>query len=147
MEDVEALEAMTSSNGVEEVLKQDVRGRVRVSRERRDAVLDEFEQSGMSGTRFALLAGVNYQTFAGWVRRRKLSRAQGAGSPAPSPLTNGGTVRLFEAVLGDARTSRGIGALQVELPGGSRVLIESPAQLAMAAELLRLVAQGGRGRC
>jgi hypothetical protein len=33
-EDVEAYVAMTSTNGAEEVLKQDTRGRVRVSRER-----------------------------------------------------------------------------------------------------------------
>ena len=138
---------MTSTNGVEEVLKQDVRGRVRVSRERRDAVLDQFERSGMNATRFALLAGVNYQTFAGWVRRRRLSRAEGDGSLAQAPLTGGATVRLFEAVLGDGRSSLQTGALMVELPGGSRVLIESPAQLAMAAELVRLVAQSGRGRC
>jgi hypothetical protein len=68
---------MTSTNGAEEILKQDGRGRVRVSRERPEVVLDEFERSGMNATRFARLAGVNYQTFAGWVRRRKLSRAEG----------------------------------------------------------------------
>src|SRR5215217_3781976 len=135
---------MTSTNGVEEVLKQDVRGRVRVSRERRDAVLDEFARSGMNATRFALLAGVNYQTFAGWVRRRRLSRAEGDGSLMPSTSASEGTVRLFEAVLGDGHSSLQTGALMVELPGGSRVLIESPAQLAMAAELVRLVAQSGR---
>src|SRR5215208_3286232 len=138
---------MTSTNGVEEILKQDGRGRVRVSRERREAVLDEFERSGMNATRFARLAGVNYQTFAGWVRRRRLSRAEGDGSLARAPLTRGATVRLFEAVLGDGRSSLEVGALMVELPGGSRVVIESPTQLAMVAELVRLVAQSGRGRC
>ena len=136
---------MTSANGTEDILKQDGRGRVRVSRERREAVLDEFERSGMNATRFARLAGVNYQTFAGWVRRRKLIRAEGDGTLRPSTSASRGTVRLFEAVLGDGRSS--LGALQVELPGGSRVLIESPTQLAMVAELVRLVAQSGRGRC
>ena len=138
---------MTSTNGAEELLKQDGRGRVRVSRERREAVLVEFERSGMNATSFARLAGVNYQTFAGWVRRRKLSRAEGDGTLTPSRCAGGGTVRLFEAVLGEGRSSLGTGALQVELPGGSRVLIESPTQLAMVAELVRLVAQSGRGRC
>ena len=45
---------MTSMNAKTEVLKQDVRGRVRVSAERREALLDEFERSGASGAKFAL---------------------------------------------------------------------------------------------
>ena len=91
---------MTSVNGSEEVLKQDTRGRIRVSRERRESVLAEFERSGLTGAKFARLAGINYQTFAGWVRRRKLSRAEAGGSLSQPILTGGGTVRLFEAVLG-----------------------------------------------
>jgi transposase-like protein len=134
---------MTSTNGVEEVLEQDARGRVRVSRERRDAMLEEFARSGMNATRFARLAGINYQTFAGWVRRRKLSRGEEAESAVPSTMV-GGTVRLFEAVLREERSSGSMGALRVDLPGGSRLFIESPTHLAMAAELIRLLAQGGR---
>ena len=71
---------MTSVNGSEEVLKQDTRGRIRVPRERRESVLDEFERSGLTGAKFARLAGINYQTFAGWVQRRKLTRAEAGGS-------------------------------------------------------------------
>jgi len=37
--------------------------------------------------------------------------------------------------------------LLIELPGGSRMRIESPVQLAMAAELVNLVAQSARARC
>ena len=138
---------MTSTNGVEEVLKQDERGRVRVSRERRGALVEEFERSGLSGAKFARLAGINYQTFAGWVRRRKRSRGESDGSLAQPIVTGGGTVRLLEAVLGDGRSSLGTGALQLELPGGSRVIIDSPGQLPMVAELVRLVAQSGRAPC
>lgn len=39
----------------------------------------EFERSGLSGPRFAELAGVNYQTFATW--RRRHARAS-LNSPA-----------------------------------------------------------------
>ena len=138
---------MTSVNGSEEVLKQDTRGRMRVPRERRESVLDEFERSGLTGAKFARLAGINYQTFAGWVQRRKLTRAEAGGSLSQAIPAGGGTVRLFEAVLGDAHRSPGTGVLRVELPSGSSVLIESPAQLAMVAELIRLVAQSGRERC
>ena len=47
------------------ILKQDVMGRVRVSAERRAEVVAEFQRSGLSGCRFARLAGVKYSTFMG----------------------------------------------------------------------------------
>jgi len=55
--DVRAWAPMTSLIGEAEVLKTDTRGRVRVPVERREALLDEFEKSGMSGAKFARLAG------------------------------------------------------------------------------------------
>ena len=62
---------MTSLNAKTEVLKQDGRGRVRVSAQRREALLDEFERSGVSGAKFARLAGIKYATFANWVLQRR----------------------------------------------------------------------------
>lgn len=47
-----------------EVLRSDVLGWMRTSRERRNALLGEFEKSGISAAKLAALAGVNYQTFA-----------------------------------------------------------------------------------
>ena len=69
-----------------------------------------------------------------------------------------GAVRLFEAVVesgGEARGSTSVpalpgssvGGLLIELPGGSRMHIETPVQLQMAAELLALIAQRARTRC
>ena len=49
---------MTSLSEDHHVLKSDTRGRVRVPVERREALLDEFERSGLSGLKFAALAGV-----------------------------------------------------------------------------------------
>ena len=46
------------------VLKTDVLGRVKISKEHREALLDAFEQGGASGLAFARSHGVNYQTFA-----------------------------------------------------------------------------------
>jgi hypothetical protein len=131
---------MTSLNGTDELLKQDERGRVRMSRERQEALLAEFERSGMSGAKFARLAGLNYQTFAGWVRRRKVVAGNGSEGQSQS-----GVVQFLEAVVGSG--GGGTGGLRVELPGGSRLQIDSPGQLALAAELISLVAQSGRGRC
>jgi DNA-binding transcriptional regulator YiaG len=53
------------------VLKTDVLGRVKTGVPQREAILDEFERSGLSGTKFAAVAGVNYQTFASWVQKRR----------------------------------------------------------------------------
>lgn len=56
------------------VLKTDVLGRVKTGARQREAMLDEFERSGLSGTKFAAVAGVNYQTFASWVQKRRTLR-------------------------------------------------------------------------
>jgi hypothetical protein len=53
------------------ILKSDVRGRVRLPKERQAALLDEFEKSGMSGQAFAAWAGVKYPTFANWRQKRR----------------------------------------------------------------------------
>jgi len=53
------------------ILKQDRQGRVMTSAARREELLDEFERSGLSGPRFAVLAGIKYQTFATWARKRR----------------------------------------------------------------------------
>ena len=140
---------MTFMSGEAEaaILRQDQRGRVRVPAERREALLDEFERSGASAARFARLAGINYQTFAGWVQKRRQSRAT-ASSPVGEGGcgAGGGPLRLFQALVDDHGAARGSG-LVVELPGGSRIILGSPLELELAAELVALIAQRVRGRC
>jgi hypothetical protein len=148
---------MTSTMVNAEILKQDGRGRVRMPARRRDALLDEFEKSGASGAKFARLAGIKYATFAGWVLKRRKQRGKAMktlpGSPggADDAVVSGGPVRLFEAVVeGDRAAGRepvSARGLLIELPGGSRMLIESPVHLQMAAELVTLIAQSVRARC
>jgi len=118
--------------------------------ERREALLDEFEKSALSGAKFARMVGVKYPTFANWVARRRKERvASSEGGSKASAVVR--PMRLFEAVLeGEpSGTARGVMAdgLVVELPGGSRLVVGSPAQLPMAAELVVLVAQGVGRRC
>lgn len=81
---------MTSTNGRLEIFKTDARGHIRVPAERREALLDDFEKSGLSGSKFARLAGIPYGTFATWAERRRKERVA-----APTP--ENGTVRLIEA--------------------------------------------------
>ena len=44
----------------------DARGRVRVSKEQRRAILAEFERSGVSAAQFAKVTGLKYSTLAGF---------------------------------------------------------------------------------
>ena len=148
---------MTSTIVKAEILKQDGRGRVRTPARRREALLDEFEKSGASGAKFARLAGIKYATFAGWVLKRRKQRGRvvkttpGLPGSVDGPMVSAGPVRLFEALVeGDCAGGRkavDAGGLLVELPGGSRLFIESPVQLQMAAELVALIAQSARARC
>ena len=147
---------MTSMIAGGEVLKQDRLGRVQVPRKRREALLDEFEKSGSSGAKFARLAGIKYPTFANWVQQR---RKRGAPEKTKACVRSAGNgpsgardpIRLVEALVegggAGSRDSAGEQGLLVELPGGSRILVGSPVQLQMAAELVALVAQNARARC
>jgi hypothetical protein len=128
---------MTSLIGEAEVLKTDTRGRVRMPAQRREALLDEFEKSGMSGAKFARLAGIHYATFANWTQKRKKQRGSGVAAAGP--------VRLLEAMVEGDGNGYGTPApegLLVELPGGGRIHIHSPLQLRLAAELLSMMARG-----
>lgn len=127
---------MTSLMESNEVLKTDKRGRVLVPVERREGLLDEFERSGMSGAKFARLAGIKYATFANWVHGRRKRRGSAAAEGEP--------IRLVEAVLENGSTG---GGLLIELPGGGRVRVESPLQLRLAAELLSMMTQNAPRRC
>jgi hypothetical protein len=59
------------------IVKRDVLGRVKTSRERRIALLEEFDRSGMSGQKFAAWAGIKYTTFANWLQQRRKQRKSG----------------------------------------------------------------------
>ena len=67
---------MTNTAVLDEVLKTEVLGRVYTPKARREALLEEFERSGVSGKKFAALVGVKYQTFASWVQQRRKARGQ-----------------------------------------------------------------------
>ncbi len=120
---------------VGEIIKTDVRGRVRVSRERRQSLLAEYEQSGLSARKFAQLAGIKYQTFANWLQKRRR-----LGSPPAQPADS---VRWLEAVVEKAKTSGPPGdrVLIVALPCGARMEIGDAHQAGLAALLLRSLAK------
>lgn len=121
----------------EVVLKQDVLGRVKTPKARREQLLDEFERSGLPGLKFAELAGIKYQTFATWAQKRRRQR----GDYAAGKLTAGKkSVQWLEAVLAPsagAVVKTGGLSLVLHLPGGVRVEINDGKQVEMAAALVR----------
>jgi hypothetical protein len=135
-----------------ELMKVDRRGHVRVSAQRREMLLDEFERCGVSVAEFASQIGVKYTTFAHWRQRRERSRAADGemASPVPVALLPAGAkqaTRWVEAVVeanGNSGTARGA-ALKIALPGGAQLEVSEAAQMKLTAELLR--ALEGRGAC
>ena len=114
----------------EQVLKVDEAGRVWTPRELRDAVLDEFERSGMPATQFAARLGVKYPTFASWVQQRRKSRGDAK------------SLKWVEAAVASPATARSK-SLTVQLPGGARMEVVDAEQAKIAAYLLRELAAGG----
>ena len=136
--------------GEVELLKMDARGRVRVSRERQEALLAEYDRSGMSGVEFARWAGVKYPTFASWLQRRRRAGVGAAQRDGQGGTKSGATLSWVEAVIeerDDARSTRRPAAgLEIELSagGGVRVRVPDREAAALAAEVLRQLGMGGR---
>ena len=129
---------MTSTALLEDqVLKTDVLGRVRTPRARREALLEEFEKSGMSGAKFAQFIGIKYSTWASWVQ------ARGRERKARTDFSKSGPVRFVEAMVPSetptANTGRG-STLRLYLAGGAHLEIADRPQALLAAELLRALA-------
>ena len=136
---------MTPTTLPDEILKTDAMGRVRTPKARREALLAEFERSGVSGQKFAALVGVNYQTFASRVQQWRRQRGE-----YPSAAKGAEVLRLVEAVVEAGSDAAGVvmgpEVLRVELPSGARLEIGGGRQAALAAALLRALAGEG-GPC
>ena len=116
------------------LIKTDVLGRVHRTVQQREQVLDEYERSGLSGPKFAVLCGVKYQTFAAWLARRRNQRQTHPRRPEQPKAAP--PVRWLEASVQRASPSSATGLL-LELPGGVRAQISHQEQISLAAALLR----------
>lgn len=140
------------------ILKTDVLGRITIGREQREAILNAFESSGMSGQAFAQHHGIKIQTFASWMQKRRRMRGDYQNeavcrklrmrkdSPAPRqkkstlPLTS---MNLIEVDLqkdsqkDTPSTSSVSEPMEVVLPGGAVVRIAHESQLSLLQTLMR----------
>ena len=124
---------MIPTKAPSEILPTDTKGRVRVSRERREELLDEFERSGMTGAQFARTIGLKYQTFAFW-RQQRQKRQPALTSPSPQKSA---TVEWLETVIDKASVSAPGLPLVVRLPSGAAIELANASQAGVAAALLR----------
>jgi hypothetical protein len=122
---------MTSMSTTSLVLKQDGLGRVHTPAARREELLAEFARSGLSGARFAALAGVHYQTFMGWVHKQ--SRHSGTVASIP-PLTG------FVEVVAPPAPEPAL-PLTIELATGITLQLHHASQVPLAGALLRNLAR------
>jgi hypothetical protein len=122
----------------EVILKTDKRGRVRTPATRREALLDEFERSGLSGTKFAELTGLKYQTLATWMKKRRDQRGTTA---VPAAVRHSQNVRWLETVVDSAAGMANGPALVMQLPGGVRLEVADEKQASLAAVLVRALAK------
>ena len=124
-------------------VKTDALGRAQFSREDREMILDAFEVSHLSGAAFARQCGVNYQTFANWVQKRRRQRGE-YRAQADSDESGGGSGAsgFVELELSKPAERSGEGA-RIELPGGARMKITSSADVKLLAALL-LALEGSR---
>jgi hypothetical protein len=122
-----------------QILSQDARGRVLVSRERRESLLEEYDRSGMSGVKFAQYVGIKYSTLAYWLQSRRRHRGREkllikAGADTGAGKSTGGWI---EAVVEEGSPPRvPAGALRIYFAGGAYCQLSSAGETALAAELL-----------
>lgn len=151
----ESTSAERASPVTEELLKTDVLGRVKVGSEKREAVLDVFDASGMSAQAFARQHGINAQTFASWVQKRRHQRgayqnpelrrqlrmphnasAKKAASSAPVPSA----LNLIEVqISSESRSACVQPPIEVVLPHGIVIRVSCASQIGLLQTLMREV--------
>jgi hypothetical protein len=110
------------------VLKRDAGGRIMVPLARQVELVQEFERSGLSGPKFAALAGIKYQTFATWRRKHgRVPAVRRSSQRRPAGL-------WLEAEMACAQSSA---ALSVELGGAAVLKIADGRQVPLAAQLIK----------
>lgn len=133
--------ATTTSTNRNELglIKTDSLGRVYVDKAHREALLDSFETSALSGPKFATLHGVKYQTFATWMQKRKRERGQypvATGSESTQKLIDSLVELELPPSAAEAESKFSGEGLFVEHASGVTMTIADERQAVLAAVLL-----------
>ena len=127
---------MTVMEPGSEILKVDEVGRVRTPPAKREAMLAEYDRSGMTGAQFARFVGVRYSTLMYWLQKRRKEAGQNAHMAAHCQ----DHPRWLEArVEGEVPKSEN---LVVEMSAGIRMVVGNRTQAALAGGLLRAMGLG-----
>ena len=116
----------------ESIMKTDRRGRLRYTPEQKNTIVEAYQASGLSAPRFATLHGVNYQTLVSWIKKRKIQGAERSPRSLHSALLS-----LVPAEIAHSNAIASGSAMEVLLPGGTKILISSPSQVDLAVALIR----------
>jgi len=134
-----------------EIFKRDKMGRVRVTRARREALLNEFERGGTSGAQFAEYVGVKYSTFANWIQKRQRRQGPGVGIANRSRAIKTRRtvpVRWLETMVdGEGQESPTGARLRVHLPGGAHLELTNGSPAGLAAVLIEKLGRLGARGC
>jgi hypothetical protein len=127
--------------------RTDLRRQIRISRKKREALLAQFDQSGLSGSKFAKQEGIKYTTFAYWLQKRRRQRSKTILPPKSTPGTRHKVCWLEAVVDGSPKREPlklATATLIVHGPGGVRLELSDEKQVKLAAHLLREL-NGRRG--
>ncbi len=132
----------TTTTEEDQILKRDRLGRVKTPRDRREALLAEFDRSGLSGAQFAKWAGIKYGTFITWVQRRKRQAETNPVQAQPVAAAPAAEVRWVEAVRDEVPEKKppapaAPATMVVRGPGGVRLELCEERHVLWAAKLLR----------
>jgi hypothetical protein len=139
---------MTTSTQDGTILKKDRLGRIMYSKERRAALLAEFDQGGMTAKSFANWAGIKYGTFITWLCNREKALAKKDAAARSGPESQA-PVQWVEAVDASGPTeltgprkaacspSSASQAMVVQGPRGVRLELSEERHVLWAAKLLQ----------
>jgi transposase-like protein len=124
---MQSISTVPESSSPSTIIRTGSDGRLRFTRDQRQALLDAYDSSGLSAMAFARGHGVHYQTFVAWLRkRREQACPPDASSPAFAEV-------LFTSPEPGTTTAH---ALRILLPCGAVIEVGSCAALPLAVELL-----------
>jgi len=118
------------------LIRTDQIGRLRFTADQRRILLDAFESSGQSASRFAAQHGIKYTTFANWVQQRRTCKG---GRPGLDMATAPAIPLLLAEVEHDTLgVAQAAGPdLEILLPGGAKLRVANPAAVPLAVALIR----------